>query len=410
VFKQFKLRQQANIDYQQARGTAHKHLLQTAKNNLTHRQNRYKEIIQDANRQIARLEKERDKKLKDALTHHIIHDRITEIPGIGQARKADILRYVYRGNITDLHHAHKLPGIGAQTQAAINQWVRHYQQNFVSLLKKNFPGKDKVEQACEQQIQAEKKKSKTANINIQILNQSLNKIQTELVWLEKISANNFYRKLKKPETPVPELDRYIQGVFAEWESMPAWFQEILTLAQVEQKAGDAVSARTAVSHSFPTTTLPDKNKLVLSILAIFIAVMVFCCGGLFLITTLPDTETTATPTKTAVPTLTATAHRTATPTTTPTTKPSRTPTATAAATATAVVTVTPTATPQLQIQVNRAANVRAAPEADTTVIGITQSGDILPVIGTNEANTWYQVEMPNGETVMDWLHPGDLAS
>ncbi len=57
-------------------------------------------------------------KLEDALTHYLVHHHITDIAGIGQTRKEDILRGVYNGKLTDLYNASGLPGIGEQTQTA----------------------------------------------------------------------------------------------------------------------------------------------------------------------------------------------------------------------------------------------------------------------------------------------------
>ena len=133
-------------------------MLQTAKWNLVKQQYEQKEIIENANNRILRLEKERDQRLEDALAHYLVHNHITDIPGIGHTRKEDILRHVYNGKLTDLHNASRLPGIGEQTQAAIDQWVQQNQRDFTKLLKQNFPGKGEIEQAFKKQAQIERKK------------------------------------------------------------------------------------------------------------------------------------------------------------------------------------------------------------------------------------------------------------
>lgn len=400
MFKQLKLRQQANIDYQQARGTAHKHLLQTAKNNLNQYQNSQKKIVQNANVKIHLLENERDRKLKDALTHHIVHNRLTEISGIGQARSADILRHVYKGELTDLSNAYKLPGIGEQTQAAINQWVRHYQKNFTKLLTQDFPGKRKIEQAFQQQTLGEYKKIAAANKEIKTLKAPLEKIQTELNWLEKVKPGDFYRKLKNPTAYVPELDHYIRGVFSEWESMPIWFRNILETAEVTGQVDYEENGKTAIStdsKNFIRNKIGNRR-----IPTAIIVIMVLCCSCLFMIMLLPESEgdnrtaatatLTLTITETAVPTKTPTPEPSPTTTPTPTTKPSYTPTKTS----------TPTAVPQPQIEVIiSAANVRAHPQADATVIGTVKVGDVLSILTINEERTWYQVELPNGK--LGWI-------
>lgn len=129
MFAQAKLRQQARIDYQQARGTAHKQLLQAAAKNLQQQQQTQQRTIHTAQAKISQLQTTQSRLLKDAFLDHLVHERLTEIPGIGERRKAEILQKVYKGKLTDLRLAHLLPGIGDQTQAAINKWVNYYQQH-----------------------------------------------------------------------------------------------------------------------------------------------------------------------------------------------------------------------------------------------------------------------------------------
>ena len=399
MFKQQKLRQQANIDYQQARGTAHKHLLQTAKINLNKRQNRQKEVIQNTNGKIHQLENERDRKLKEALLHHIIHDRLTEIPGIGQARSTDIIRHVYKGKITDLYNAHMLPGIGEQTQAAINQWVHYYQKNFTKLLDQDFPDKYKTRLLFHEQILAEEGKITSANKEILVLKAPLDRIQTELNWLEKISINDFYRKLKNPVVSVPELDHYIQGVFAEWEPMPGWFRDVLKAANVTGQIAQEERGKTAVStHSSNVIVNTIENWGVYIIISVA-AIMFLCISCLFMTTLFSNLGDKRNPTPTPTPTLTIT--ETTVPTETPTPQPSPTNTAKPSQTPTTIATSTATSTPipQPQVEVNiSAANVRANPDSTAVIIGTVKAGDVLPVLDVNEPGTWYQVQLPNGKT------------
>lgn len=401
MFKQLKLRKQAQIDYGQARGTAHKALLQNAANSLRQQKDLQTDIVQSLRSEIVNLQENRDQKLKAALTNYLVQVRLTDIPGIGESRKADILRYIYRGQLTDLHSAHQVPGIGEQTQKAINQWIHANQQKFPQLLRENFPGREEVDSWYHQALSIKEQKIASAQEKIQTIQAQLDPIQVELQWLERVTAEDFYRALKQADAAPPRLDDYIQGVFAEWEAVPDWFRDALAKADSRQlpgviyKEGLVDSDIDSGSSSIYQGDL-QKNYIV----AIVVIILFTCCGFFAALTTSSDIKTTVTMTATArtetalpatttpLPSATAFQSRAAEP-------PRRTPTPTATASATA--TPTATATPQLQVQVIvNGANVRESPDATADVVGVVRGGDILTVVQVNEAETWFEVELPDG--------------
>lgn len=392
---------------------AHKKLLQAARKGLQQEQRSCHQKIQKTQAKITELQAAWGREMGEALIRHLVHDRLTEIPGIGERRQADILRYVYKGQLADLRLAHRLPGIGEQTQRAINQWVTHYQRNFAKVLETNFPGKVQVNDKYQLLIQAEEKKMAAARGDIKAARQYLDRIQPELAWLESISAKAFYRALKNPATNSPELSRYLQGVFAEWEPTPDWFQKVLVAAHIRQLPEDGDGRQTAVpaalSRFVPATLsqlMPQAGNNRLGLVLLLSGALCFCCFGSIalpaMLSTLDNPAVpTLAPTLTAVPSATPTAQpsHTLTPPPTATTEPEAAATAvpTDTATPTATPTITATAAPQTLVRVEiGGANVRAEPDASASVVEVVRAGDILPVLESNEDKTWFLVGLPDG--------------
>ncbi len=397
MFKQQKLRQQAGIDYQQARGTAHKVLLQKARTSLVRQRTAYMDSIQTAQKETLRLKTIRDQKLKDALVHYLVHERLTDIPGIGASRKADILRNIYKGQLMDLHRAHLLPGIGEQTQAAINEWVRNQQINLSRLLQENFPGRQPIDSWYHHTLLAKEQEVATARKHLVPIEKHIDVIETKLLWLEKISKNDFYKALKNPDTASPELNDYIQGVFGEWEPVPQWFRD--GLAQADGDRQNITSRKTIETDGQSTSPSNAKENQHFGYIAAVVAVVILGCSAFFAaLPSTPDDQITPAVTLTTMKPTPLPATATAWPSATAvqptvTTIPSRTPTATA----TVKPTGTATAVPQPQVRViSGAVNVRATPDTSAAVVGIARGGEILPVLQVNEAETWFLVELPDG--------------
>ncbi len=83
---------------------------------------------------------------------------------------------------------------------------------------------------------------------------------------------------------------------------------------------------------------------------------------------------------------------TAQPSATPTDKPTDTPTASPTATATATLTATPCPIPQLRVK-QSSVNVRSGPGTNYTPIGQLRLDDVVEIIASNTAVTWYNVQL-----------------
>lgn len=407
MFKQIKLRQQARIDYQQARGTAHKNILRTAFHNFEGQQKTCQQTIQNANKEIRRFQAQQHKALEKSLTDYLVEERLREVSGIGAVRQADILRLVYKGKLTDLYDAHQLPGIGEQTQISLNQWIQAYQNKFSDLLQEDFPGKRVINQSYQALIQGQKATIVEMEKKIQALQTKLDRIQMELEWLDSVSVQDFLRALNNPRQAKDDLDRYLQGVFAEWEPVPDWFRALLAVDPGLSQTGQLEGKDSAkVTDIVGDTLLIWGNKREQRQLLV-IAAIILCFGCLYLSVSVLDNDNETAPvvmptrTETAVPSATATLppRATATLVSTATTRPSRTPgaTPTTVMTKTEAPQATALATPRIQVRVSvRAANVRAEPNTTAVVVGTARGEEVLLVLDVNEAESWFLVELPDG--------------
>ena len=60
-------------------------------------------------------------------------------------------------------------------------------------------------------------------------------MQQEYDWIKKIREKDFVVMLHNPEKSSPQVDRFIQGVFAEWEPMPMWLVDALAAQNETRK-------------------------------------------------------------------------------------------------------------------------------------------------------------------------------
>lgn len=221
------LARQARQDYAQARGTAHRHLLEDAARKLNRQ-------LDPVRRQLLSTQAARDGTLRrqesdlDAiLARQIVQNHLQEVPGIGEKRKALILASVFKKDLTDLYRSQTIPGIGEQLQWSINQWVRHYKSQWPGLRKRDFPGKVALLERHRANLAEHDQRIHELKARQVPLEESLARVNQELSWLRQITAGDFVRALNGPSNANPVLNRYLHGVFAEWEPMPDWFRAVV---------------------------------------------------------------------------------------------------------------------------------------------------------------------------------------
>jgi hypothetical protein len=223
--KQRKLKRLASAEFEQARGTAHRQLLEAAAHPLNAQIREFQRLIQAANKQKRDYLEIRDRKLRSNVAQWLVETRLQEVHGIGNTLKSEIIRTVFHGDLNDLRQAYRVDGVGPERQEAINHWITHYQKQIPYYLTKYFPGKEEILQEYERAVLAQDRLIQEYEAAQKPIKERLVPINRELSWLKEVKAKDFFQAYQDPEFERgDEIDRYFRGVFAEWEPMPDWFR------------------------------------------------------------------------------------------------------------------------------------------------------------------------------------------
>jgi cbb3-type cytochrome oxidase subunit 3 len=222
------LAKQARLEYGNARGTAHLKILKDSRPRLANEINNLRPELEKSKNELKSLELQQSQKLRVLLETQIIHDHFDEISGIGSTFRDKLLRLVYRSNLSDLRHASSMiHGIGDARQIQINAWVDKWETQIWRQLQTDFPGRANIEH----EFRAPKL---TISTRIEQLEKTLSgkeELLKSLDYLVKqlgsVSPTDFYRVLIDPSQSSEKLDFYLRGAFAEWESIPGWFKQIV---------------------------------------------------------------------------------------------------------------------------------------------------------------------------------------
>ena len=227
LVRRWKLRRQARLDYENARGTNHLRIIQSALEHIRKKQKAYKRELQDLAGRQQRLDKQRQAALVNQLHTHLVRDRLDEIKGIGPKLKHRILQQVWRGHLQDLRFAYRVDGVGETKQRAINRWMRRYQRQTPRLLEHDFPGKAATVDWYREEIRRTEHQIR----QMEDAREGLRKLQIETARrtaeFSRIRKRDFVRALREKGAYPAHLERYVHGLFTPWEPMPAWFRRVI---------------------------------------------------------------------------------------------------------------------------------------------------------------------------------------
>ena len=212
-----------------ARGTAHLKLLRQAYRNIDKSIRNIEKQLKRDHVDLDRIIQERQRKIHVALEKHIAYTHLDEVPGIGPKLRSAILSGVFRSRLNDLKRAYIIRGIGQTKQRQINNWIQMYQKRIPRMIEEDFPGKGTIRHQYQKRIVALESRIKENNNKRAQYEQSLSKAREEIEKLETVSIKNFREKLLNPEYCDEKIENYLRGVFSEWEEMPDWFKNILTI-------------------------------------------------------------------------------------------------------------------------------------------------------------------------------------
>ena len=229
----------AKRDFQRARGTQHRKQIEHALAAIRTQVGQLQGDTKRLEHQMTVLEGEEARELDHALARYLVSTRLGDVPGVGRARIQSISDSVFRSQLSDLHSAHHVPGIGPTTQAAISNWVNRMQSTWPQLRSASFSDKQQILDGYAAQRQALEQQRVMLVQRITTL-QNLDQLATrELQVLSRITTADFRRALKVSgdRKNAEDLQRYILGLFPPWGTAPPWYTELLSAAAGERAVG-----------------------------------------------------------------------------------------------------------------------------------------------------------------------------
>ena len=170
--------------------------------------------------------------LREAVVNQLVAAELPTLPGIGPRLAALIISSIFQGQLSDLHQASSLEGIGPQKQAVLNQWVAAQEWRLPDLVAGDFPGKAAILAQYEPTIErltAEIAADEAAQADRRLLLSRVYDVQERL---KGVTVADFERALLNPGSPPTRLHHYQLGVFPPWEPPPDWFVAALEAAQL----------------------------------------------------------------------------------------------------------------------------------------------------------------------------------
>jgi hypothetical protein len=219
----------ARQEYATARGFAHRQILEQAHRRLHHQIDELKTAIGRSEAQLHSVETQRTSALTAQLEHHLVHDRLDEVPGIGPSLKERILAATQARKLADLHRAYIVSGVGQSRQLEIERWIQGYSARLPQLVNEPFPGRSEIMNRFEGHI-AEVNRQRTRDRQaLAALERQWASLEPHYTWLSQVTPKHFEHAALGLADDMAKVDRFLIGAFAEWEPLPAWFKEAIAL-------------------------------------------------------------------------------------------------------------------------------------------------------------------------------------
>ncbi len=219
---------QAKMDFQRARGTAHLAILRQAYTRTNRQLDQCAQNLATVQNQIAALQREQDEKLRATLERLIAYTRLTEANGIGPKMRDRILATTFRSRLTDLTQAYRVQGVGSSKQQAINAWIHDYSRQLPMLLSQDFDGKSQIVEQYQSRLRDLYNHSSLLTHERENLQSQSQNLRTPIQELEKVRVADFVHSIQNPIAFSDNVDKYLVGLFPEWETPPEWFSAFST--------------------------------------------------------------------------------------------------------------------------------------------------------------------------------------
>ncbi|MCW3988811.1 MAG: hypothetical protein NWE88_01900 [Candidatus Bathyarchaeota archaeon] len=216
----------AHNDYDNARGTHHKKMIEKklaklktdvdkTRNQLLSAQNTHKAIIS-----------ERDLKLEKRITTIIFENEFTNIKGIGTVLRDRIRRQCFNGTLDSLRYSGSVQGIGEEKGYEIQQWISRTRRKLPQRLRGEFQGKQSIRNEYSKKIRDANRKINSITNEYNPKNRLQKTVELELDKLNIVKPSTFVTSYNGDQEASQIVTEYLLGSFPEWRTMPLWFKTL----------------------------------------------------------------------------------------------------------------------------------------------------------------------------------------
>ncbi len=219
-----KLRARAARDHATARGTQHLNRVRAALHKLDGEIEALKARLAALEGRVAELEREFAAELRRA----IVLRELRKLSGIGPALAQEIVSTCFDGTLESLAEAgSRVQGVGERRQRAIREWIDHMKSRLPSLMEEGSPEREEFSAVFARKRERIERRKARLEAEIRGLTTLRKRAEEGIRWLAVVTPDHFLRAYRGDGDARALVERYLIGLFPEWEEPPDWFAELM---------------------------------------------------------------------------------------------------------------------------------------------------------------------------------------
>ena len=220
---QWALTARARSNYQNARGYAHRAVLQQSQNRLKQEISRHKEELGKLRLQFNALHAREVSETRRMLEAHLIQANFSEVRGVGPTLRQEIFSVLHPTAFSDLSRVDQVRNVGPARQQAIAEWIAQQERQIARNPSMTFPGKAGIVARYAEQRQKIQSQMATEQDLLAQKTHTLQRISSALDQLNAIQVRHFTSAIQGSIRDIAHVEAFESGVFRAWESPPEWF-------------------------------------------------------------------------------------------------------------------------------------------------------------------------------------------
>lgn len=195
-------------------------MLRAALRGLSAEMERLEKRRRELDRKAAELEREREAEHRRA----VVLRELRRVPGIGPALAREIVDTCFDGTVESLARAAaQVPGIGKRRKEAIEEWIAEMKSQLPALLEESPSEGEAVAASYEAKKARLERRAARIEREMEELLALRRRAEEELRFLEAVTPEHFVRAYRGDGLAREMVERYLIGVYPEWEEPPDWF-------------------------------------------------------------------------------------------------------------------------------------------------------------------------------------------